>query len=88
MQQEILRCIIDAKYTWTMKMDNSSFFLFIYLSLIKLKTRLFNMIDSCFFNKNGKREYSYLVVNHSRKYMYFVIHDSDSTQKYSEADIN
>ena len=51
----------------------------------KLKTRLFNMIDSCFFNKNGKRKYSYLVVNHSRTY--FVIHDSDSTHKYSEVDI-
>ena len=43
------------------------------------------MIDSCFFNKNGKRKYSYLVVNHSRTY--FVIHDSDSTHKYSEVDI-
>ena len=45
------------------------------------------MIDSCFFNKNGKRKYSYLVVNHSRTY--FVIHDSDSTHKYmySEDDI-
>ena len=38
----------------------------------KLKNRLFGIIDSCFFNKNGKRKYSYLVVNHSR--MYFVIH--------------
>jgi hypothetical protein len=37
------------------------------------------------FNKNGKRKYSYLVVNYSR--MYFVIHDSDSTHKYSEVDI-
>jgi hypothetical protein len=51
----------------------------------KLKTRLFSIIDSCFFNKNGKRIYSYLVVSHSRTY--FVIHDSDSTQKYSEVDI-
>jgi hypothetical protein len=51
----------------------------------RLKTRLFNMINSCFFNKNGKRKYSYLVVNHS--YRYFVIHDSDSRHKYSEVDI-
>jgi hypothetical protein len=51
----------------------------------KLKTRLFNMIDSCFFNKNGKRKYSYLVVNHSRTY--FGIKDSDSMHKYSEVDI-
>jgi hypothetical protein len=52
----------------------------------KLMTRLFNMINSCFFNKNGKRKYSYLFVNHSRTY--FVIHDSDSTHKYSEVHIN
>jgi hypothetical protein len=45
-------------------------------------TRLFSIIDSCFRNKNCKRKYSYLVVNHSRTY--FVIHDSDSTHKYSE----
>ena len=51
----------------------------------KLKNRLFGIIDSCFFNKNGKRKYSYLVVNHSRTY--FVIHDSDSMHKYSETDI-
>jgi hypothetical protein len=51
----------------------------------ELKTRLFNLIDICFFNKNGKRKCSYLVVNHSRTY--FVIHDSDSTHKYSEVDI-
>ena len=51
----------------------------------KLKTRLFSFIGACFFNKNGKRKYSYLVVNHSRTY--FVIHDSDSPHKYSEVDI-
>ena len=51
----------------------------------KLKNRLLGIIDSCFFSKNGKRKYSYLVVNHSRTY--FVIHDSDSMHKYSETDI-
>jgi hypothetical protein len=51
----------------------------------KLKTRLFIMIDSFFFNKNGKRKYSYLAINHSRTY--FVINDFDSTYKYSEVDI-
>jgi hypothetical protein len=51
----------------------------------KLKTRLFGIIDSCLFNKNGIRKYSYLVVNHSRTY--FVIHDSYSMHKYSEVDI-
>jgi hypothetical protein len=51
----------------------------------ELKTRLFSIIDSCFFNKNGKRKYSSSVVNHSRTL--FVIHDSDSRNKYSEVDI-
>ena len=51
----------------------------------KLKTRLFDIIDSCFFNKNGKRKYSYLVISHSKTY--FVKHHSDSTHKYSEVEI-
>jgi hypothetical protein len=51
----------------------------------KLKTKLFSIIGSCFFNKNDKRKYSYLVINHSRTC--FVIHDSDSTHKYSDVDI-
>jgi hypothetical protein len=45
----------------------------------------FSIIDSCFFNKDGKTKYSYLIVIHSRTY--FVIHDSDSTDKCSEVDI-
>ena len=51
----------------------------------KLKTRLCNIIDSCFFNKDGKRKYSYLVISHSKNY--FVKLHSDSTHKYSEVDI-
>jgi hypothetical protein len=47
----------------------------------KLKPRLFGIIDSCFFIKNAKKKYSYLVRT------YFVIHDSDSMHKYSEVDI-
>jgi hypothetical protein len=46
----------------------------------KLKTRLFSIIDCCYFNKNSKR-----ISIYSRTY--FVIHDSDSTHKYSENDI-
>ena len=51
----------------------------------KLKTILFNIIDSCFFNKNGKRKYSYLVISHLKDY--FVKLYFDSTHKYSEVDI-
>jgi nucleosome binding factor SPN SPT16 subunit len=51
----------------------------------KLKTRFYGMIDNCFFKKNCKRKYSYLVVNQSRTY--FVIPDSECTHKYSEVDI-
>ena len=38
----------------------------------KLKSRLLDIIDNCFFNKNGKRKYAYLVISH-QKY-YFVKH--------------
>ena len=51
----------------------------------KLKTRLFDIIDNCFFNKNGKRKYKYLVIGHRMNY--FVVHHSDATHKYSEVDI-
>jgi hypothetical protein len=34
----------------------------------KLKSRLFNIIDNCFFYKNGKRKYSYLVISHKKNY--------------------
>ncbi|XP_055999510.1 uncharacterized protein LOC130047876 [Ostrea edulis] len=51
----------------------------------KLKTRLFEIIDSCFFNKNGKRKYSYLVIIHPK--IYFVNYRSDSTLKYSKVEI-
>jgi hypothetical protein len=57
--------------------------LYTTISHDKLKTRLFSIIDSCFFNKNGKRKYSYLVV----QLTYVVIHDSDSTHKCSAVDI-
>jgi hypothetical protein len=51
----------------------------------KLKSRLFFIIDNCFFNKNVKRKYSYLVISHQKQY--FVKYHSDSTHKYSEVEI-
>jgi hypothetical protein len=51
----------------------------------KLKSRLLDIIDNCFSNKNGKRKYAYLVTNHQKHY--FVKHHSDSTHKYSEVEI-
>jgi hypothetical protein len=50
----------------------------------KLKTILFGITDSCFLTKIMKGN-THLVVNHLRTY--FVIHDSDSTHKYSEVGI-
>jgi hypothetical protein len=63
------------------------FTFYMTIPLDKLKTRLFGIIDSCFFffNKNDKRKCSYLVVSYSRTSI--VIHDSDSTHKYFEVDI-
>jgi hypothetical protein len=52
----------------------------------KLKCRLSDIIDNCFFHKNGKRKYSYhLVISHQKQY--FVKYHSDSTHKYSEVEI-
>jgi hypothetical protein len=36
----------------------------------KLKSRLFDIIDYCFFNKNRKRKYSYLVISHQSTTLY------------------
>jgi hypothetical protein len=49
----------------------------------KLKSRLFQIIDNCFLNKNGTRKF--LVIG--KQDTYFVRHHSDSPYKYSEADI-
>jgi hypothetical protein len=51
----------------------------------KLKSRLLDIIDKCYFNKNGKRKYSYLVISHHKHY--FVTYHSDSTCKYSEVEV-
>jgi hypothetical protein len=50
----------------------------------ELKSRLLYIIDNCFFNKNGKRKYSYLVINHQKHD--FNKYHSDSTHKYSEVE--
>jgi hypothetical protein len=34
----------------------------------ELKSRLLDIIDNCFVNKNGKRKYSYLVISHQKHY--------------------
>jgi hypothetical protein len=51
----------------------------------KLKSRLFQMIENCFLNKSGTRKYKFLVIG--KQDTYFVRHHSDSSYKYSEADI-
>ena len=51
----------------------------------KLKSRLFQIIDNCFLNKNDTRKYKFLVI--WKQDTYFVRHYSDSPYKYSEADI-
>jgi hypothetical protein len=51
----------------------------------KLKCRVFNTIDNCFFHKNGKRKHSYQVLSHQKQC--FVKYHSDSTHKYTEVEI-
>ena len=51
----------------------------------KLKSRLKNLINQCFFYKNGNRRYKYLVFG--RESSYFVVQHTDSKSKYTEDDI-
>jgi hypothetical protein len=51
----------------------------------ELKSRPFDIIDNCFFNKNGKRKYSYLVINYQKHY--FVKYHSDFMHTYSKVEI-
>jgi hypothetical protein len=52
----------------------------------KIKCRLFQIIDNCWLNKNGTWKYKFLVI--WKEDTHFVRHHSDSSYKYSEADIN
>ena len=51
----------------------------------KLKDRLKTIITDCFFHKNGKRRYKYLVFNKSK--IYFVQEQTKATEKYTENEI-
>jgi hypothetical protein len=59
---------------------------FIQQLLSKIKSRPFQIIDICFFNKYGTRKHKFLVIG-KQDQTYFVRHHSDSPYKYSEADI-
>jgi hypothetical protein len=50
-----------------------------------LKSRLLDIIDTLFFNKIGKKKYSYLVISHQKHY--FVHNHSDSMHNTSEGEI-
>ena len=51
----------------------------------KLKSRLFQIHDNCFLNKNGTQKYKFLVIG--KQDTYFVRNHSDCSHKYSEVDI-
>lgn len=48
----------------------------------KLKSRLYDIIDKCSFNKNGSAQLTHLVIYHIQKY--FLSNHSDCVNKYSE----
>ena len=50
----------------------------------KLKSKLKEIINQCFFHKNGNRRFQYVVIGY--KDTYFVQDHSDAPQKYSDAD--
>jgi hypothetical protein len=62
-------------------------FLTLYTTILhdKLESRLLDIIDTCFFDKNGKRKCAYLVISH--QIHYFVKYHSDSMHKYYEVEI-
>ena len=51
----------------------------------KLKSKLKEMINQCFFHKNGNCRFQYVVISY--KDTYFVRDHSDAPQKYSDADV-
>ena len=51
----------------------------------KLKSKLKEIINQCFFHKNGNRQFQYVVIGY--KDTYFVRDHSDAPQKYSDADV-
>ena len=51
----------------------------------KLKSKLKEIINSCFFHKNGNRRYKYIVLGYQKTY--FVKDHSDVQTKYSEVDV-
>ena len=51
----------------------------------KLKSKLKEIINQCFFHKNGNRRFQYVVIGY--KDTYFVRDHSDAPQKYSDADV-
>ena len=51
----------------------------------KLKSKLKEIINQCFFHKNGNRRFQYIVIGY--KDTYFVRDQSDAPQKYSDADV-
>ena len=56
-----------------------------YLLFDKSKSRLKEIINHCFFHKNGNRHFQYVVLRYTGTY---IIQDhSDAPQKYSDEDI-
>ena len=51
----------------------------------KLKSKLKENINQCFFHKSGNRRFQYVVTGY--KDTYFVRDHSDAPQKYSDADV-
>ena len=57
----------------------------LYTTISKLKSKLKEIINQCFFHKNGNRRFQYVVIGN--KDTYFVRDHSDAPQKYSDADV-
>ena len=59
--------------------------LYTTLPLDKLKSKIKEIINQCFFHTNGNHRFHYVVIGY--KDTYFVRDHSDAPQKYSDADV-
>ena len=78
---------LQAQYLHSVNSIKSFDFSPIYTTIPhdKMKSKLKEIINQCFFHKNGNRRFQYVVIGY--KDTYFVRNHSDAPQKYSDADV-
>ena len=85
--EKLQRAFRKPKGTISSFRQQYKIFRFLYTTIPhdKLKSKLKEIINQCFFHKNGNRRFQYVVIGY--KDTYFVRDHSDAPQKYSDADV-